>query len=381
MSIEETKNKSRINILYLITEFDVGGAEKMLYKVATRIDRKKYNPVAACLTGHGAIGKKLSESGVDVEYLNMQGKVDLRIFLRLISLLKRKNIKILHTYLFHANFVGRIAGRIAGTPIIISSIRVSEREKHYHLWLSKLTSGFVDMETCVCKAVREFSLKQGRIASGKLIVIHNGIDLKKFNRKWDSEGTRTKLGIDSSTKVVGTVSRLTKQKGIEFLLGAASKVMRNVPDSIFIIVGEGELKSEFQQLAKGLGIKEKVIFTGFRRDVLEIVNIFDVFALSSLWEGMPVALLEAMAASKPVVATAVGGCKELILNGENGFLIKPSDVGELSKAIIAILRDPKLASKMAQNSRKRAEQFSVETMVKRTETLYETLLYAKYSIP
>ena len=365
---------SRVNILYLITEFDIGGAEKMLYEVAAGIDRRKYNPVAACLTGHGPVGKKLSEAGVEVEYLDMQCKMDLRIFPRLVRLIRKQNIHILHSYLFHANFLGRIAGRIAGVPIIISSIRVSEKEKHYHLWGDKLTSGLVDMETCVCEAVREFSLKKGRIASKKLTVIHNGIDLEKFDRKWDREGKRAEFGIRGSTRIIGTVSRLSRQKGLEFLLRAASRVLKDIPDLVFIIVGDGKLEFELKQLTKELGIEDKVIFTGFRKDVLEIMNTFDIFVLSSAWEGMPVALLEAMALSKPVVVTAVGGCPELIKEGENGFLVKPSNDIELARAVVTILSDSRLAGRMGHNSRKRTEQFSVHTMVKKTEKLYETLL-------
>ena len=367
-----------VNILYLITEFDVGGAENVLYDVATRIDRQKYNPSAACLTGRGAIGEKLSASGIEVEYLDMQCKFDFRVFPRLIRLLKKRNVSILHTYLFHANLLGRIAGRIAGIPIIISSISVSEKERRYHLWLDRMTSGLVDMETCVCEAVREFTLKEAKIPSEKLISIPNGINLEKFDRQWDREGKRAEFGIGNQTKVIGTACRLSKQKGLEFLLRTAPGILRNIPDSVLIIVGDGELKSELRQLAAKLGIKDKVIFASFRKDVLEVMSIFDVFVLSSLWEGLPIAMLEAMALSKPIVATAVGGCRELVADGENGFLVKPSEMSQLSEAITTILTDSELAFRMAQNSRKKVEQYSTQKMVERTEKLYERFLHTRH---
>ena len=365
----------KVNILYLITEFDVGGAENVLYDIATRIDRQKYNPSAACLTGYGAIGGKLSESGIEVEYLDMRCKADLRIIPRLVKLLRKRKTHILHSHLFHANILGRIAGKIAGVPIIISTVHITELRRRHHLWLDRFTSGLVNTEICICEAVKEFTIREAKIPSEKLVSIPNGINLEKFDRQWDREGKRAELGIGSQTKVIGTVSRLSKQKGLEFLLRAVPGILRNVPDSVFIIVGDGELKPELRQLAEKLGIEKKIIFAGFRKDVLEVMNIFDVFVLSSLWEGMPLALLEAMALSKPIVATAVGGCRELVIDGENGFLVKPSEVSELSEAITTILRDSELASRMERNSRKKAEQYTVEKMVEKTEKLYDGLLH------
>ena len=368
---------TKLNVLYLITEFDVGGAENMLYEVAMRMDRQRYNLYAACLTGHGAIGEKLSTSGIEVEYFCMRNRLDFRIFAKLVKLFKKENIDILHSYLFHANFIGRIAGKLAGVPVIISSIRVSEKEKRYHLWLDKLTSGLVDMEICVCEAVREFTLKETGISPKKLVSISNGINLSKFDEEWNREGKRDEFGIGESTKIIGTTSRLSKQKGLEFFLKAAGMILKEFQNTVFVIVGGGELDHELKQLAKKLCIEDKVIFTGFRKDAVEIMSIFDVFVLSSLWEGLPVAVLEAMALSKPVVATDVGGCSELIANGENGFLIKPEDDTGLSRAVISILKNPEFAEKMGNNSRKKVEQFSVDKMVERTEELYEKLVKQK----
>ena len=369
--------RRKLNILYLITEFDVGGAENMLYEVATRIDRQKYDIHAACLTGHGAIGKKLSALGIDVKYFCIQNRLDFRIFIRLGKFLKRNNIHILHTYLFHANFIGRIAGKLAGVQVIISSIRTSEKENRYHLWLDKITSGFVDIETCVCEAVRQFTIKEAGISAGKLISIPNGIDLAKFNRAFNREGKRTELGIKESTKVIGTVGHLSKPKGIEFLLKAASLVLKEFQDTVFVIVGRGKLEHELKRFTKELCIEDNVIFTGFRKDAVEIMSIFDIFVLPSLWEGLPVAVLEAMALSKPVVVTAVGGCPELVANGENGYLVEPADCTGLSRAIVNILKDLVLAREMGGNSRKKVEHFGVDKMVERTEELYEMLVKQK----
>ena len=370
-------SKGKFNVLYLITEFEVGGAENMLYEVATRIDRQRYNSYAACLTGRGAIGEKLSASGIEVEYFCMRNRLDFRIFRRLVKLLKKNDIHILHSYLFHANFIGRIAGKLAGVPVIISSIRTSEKEERYHLWLDKLTSGLVDTEICVCEAVRQFTIKEAGIPARKLISIPNGIDLVKFDGAFNREGKKAELGIKDSTKVIGTVGHLSKPKGIEFFLRAAGLILKKFQDTVFVIIGGGELEDELKQLAKELCIEDKVIFTGFRKDAVEIMSIFDVFVLSSLWEGMPVAVLEAMALSKPVVATTVGGCPELITSGENGYLVEPADCTGLSRAVVSILKNPELAEKMGDNSRKKVEHFSVDKMVERTEELYEKLIKQK----
>ncbi len=357
------------NILYLITEFDTGGAETMLYELASRVDRKKFKVSACCLTGRGPIGEKLSAAGVKVFYLDMKGKWDFPALFRLIKLLKKYDVKILHTFLFHANFMGRIAGRIAGVPAVISSVRVSEKQQFLHVLGEKLTHPLSDVILCVSEAVMKFMEENG-IPREKMRVVPNGIDLEKFSLKYDVQEVKKELGIPADAKVIGTVSRLTPQKRVDRFLDCASIILKKIPGVYFIIAGRGELESRLKRHAEKTGVFSNTRFLGFREDSVRVMSIFDVFMLTSSWEGMPVALLEAMAMGKPVVASAVEGSSEVLAGGESGFLVPPEDIEAFAGRAVGLLKDGVLAEKTGKNARERAGEYSVREMVRKNEAVY-----------
>ena len=168
-------NSSPKRIFYLITDLDIGGAEKMLFELVKRIDRSKFTPEVGCLKGRGRVGKKLEALGIKVRYFHIEKVWDIYKLTSIFFFLRQGHFDILHSYLFHANIIGRICGRIAGIPIIISSIRVCEKKKLYHLWMDRITNRMVDIEICVSKEVKNFTIEKAGIPEHKLEVVENGI--------------------------------------------------------------------------------------------------------------------------------------------------------------------------------------------------------------
>lgn len=363
-------------IFYLITELDIGGAEKCLYQLASRLDRGRYEPVVCCLFGQGEIGGWLEARGVRVEYLAMRSKLDVGVVPRLCQLLRRYRPHVVHTFMFHANIVGRIAARLSGVPVVVSSIRVAEEGRRYHVWLDGLTHRLVDCETCVSEQVRAFTAKQARIPAEKLVTVPNGVETQQF--ECAGGAMRQELGLAPDIPVITTIGRLNEQKGLPFLLRAAGEVVKEQPDATFLLIGAGPLEGELRRQVADLGLGGSVRFLGWRGDVPQILADTDVFVLASLWEGMPNVVLEAMASAVPVVATDVHGTAELVVDQETGLLVPPGEPAPLAEALLGLLESPERAAAMGRRGRQRVEEhFSMEAMVRRNEELYRRLLAEK----
>ncbi len=213
----------------------------------------------------------------------------------------------------------------------------------------------------------------------RAILIHNALNLQRFeNLHVDRRSKRRCLGLPEEGWIVGTVGRLTEQKGYALLLEAAVLVLKRLPQTHFLVIGTGELEEDLKRLAKRLRIDTKVIFTGPRTDVEELMSMMDLFVSSSLWEGLPTVLLESMAAGVPIVATQVSGNTELIQHGDAGLLVPPGDPVSLAKAILLSLTDRQKAISMSIVARTRVQQcFSIESVAQQHVALYTTLLQEK----
>ncbi|MBI5758256.1 MAG: glycosyltransferase, partial [Planctomycetales bacterium] len=332
-----TPTSSPIPIAFCITDLDVGGAERALVQLVTRLDRREWNPVVFCLSGPGTLVLELEAALVPVICLGANRDDGLFRRLRIVWLLARElralspRPRLLQTFLFHANLAGRIAGRLAGIKRIVSGIRVAEQRARWHLWLDWLTNWLVDLNVCVSQSVADFTRAHGWLRGTKLTVIPNVVDYERFAQGEPAD--LTSLGIPRESRVIVTVGRLDEQKGHRFLIEALPAVLREHHDARLLVVGDGPLREELQALARQLGIAEAVCFAGHRDDVPALLRASKCFVLPSLWEGMPNVVLEAMAAGVPVVTTSVEGVLELIEPDRTGLVVKVGNATEISSAL------------------------------------------------
>lgn len=357
-------------IFYLITELDVGGAEKALYQLVTHLDRTRFVPVVGCLTGRGPIGERLEKAGVEVVYIDMRGWWDAAAWTRLRTVLREQRPHVLHTFLFHANFAGRLAAIRLGIGRRIASVRVEE-PRWVHLWGERLTHRWVDVVTCVSESAARYTHERAGVPREKLVAVPNGIDPCQCDMPVLAPPEEWRL--PERGPVVGCIGRLDAQKDPLLLLRAAAQVVKQIPGATFVFAGDGPLQTRCRREAQRLGISENVRWLGWVADIRPLLARMDLLALSSRWEGMPNAVLEAMACRKPVVVTSVGGCPELVRESQTGFLVPCGDACALADRVVSLLNDPTLCRRMGCAARERIEkEFSIASMVERNQKLYES---------
>ena len=379
--------KPKIKILYIITSSGIGGAEKILYYTATGLDYNKYDISVCSLKNKGEIARTLEKQGIEVCCLHMGGRErflgwlsSIITLIRLFPYLIRIRPTIVHSFLFRANILARIAGYLTGVPIVISSVRVMGGEKKYFHYVERITSFMVDHYVTVSESVKRYIIDKSKISAEKISVIYNGVNIKSQDNSYE-QNPKMPFKIKDKDRILMTVGRLHKQKGHCYLIQAVSKVRKEFPKVKLLVTGEGEEENNLKKLVKSLDLMNEVIFAGLSSDIERILPMAELFILPSLWEGLPNALLEAMAAGKPVVATKVGGIPEIVVHGETGMLIPPRDTDALAAAIIDLLQNRLKAKDMGEAGRIRAgKRFSIYKMIEKTENLYQELLKKKQLI-
>jgi glycosyltransferase involved in cell wall biosynthesis len=359
----------------VITELNIGGAEKSLARLLGHMDRGRFAPTVACLYGGDSpVADEIRALNMPVIDLGMIPKWRVDALGRLYRLLRQERPIILHTWLFHANISGKLLGRLAGIPIVVSGERTMGMESRWRYWLNRMTDLCTDRVVCVSQRVADFVVNQVGIPQGKVVVIPNGIQIPDPEHLPLKRKARAELELPPDQVLVGTVARLDPVKRLDVLLHA----LESLPQVYTVIVGEGPERAGLLTLSEQLGLTSRVRFAGQQEDIWPWLTASDIFALSSDWEGMSNALLEAMAAGLPVVATAIGGNPDVVMDEVTGLLVPPRDPTSLAEAITRLLDDPDLRHRMGQAGRERVLQhFSVERMVERTQTLYDQLLDAK----
>jgi glycosyltransferase involved in cell wall biosynthesis len=281
--------------------------------------------------------------------------------------------------MIHANLIGRVAGRLAGVPIIINSRRNVYIGSPLRESLNRWTSPLADRVIAVCELARQVEIERANVPPNHVLTIYNGLDAAAFDVS-DADGLRIRRSfeIPPPAPLVGSVGRLHVQKDFHTLLTAMTYVRKCLPDVRLLIVGDGDLRDALEDRARAFGLAESVTFAGHRDDIPQILAALDVFTLPSRWEGLPNAVLEAMAAGLPVVATHVGGVPELVVDAETGLLVPPQDPAALSRALLTLLENSDLRREMGRAGRDRVRAcFSIDRMVQDTAQLYDTLLLDK----
>ena len=369
----------RIRVLQLTTELAPGGAERIVYELATRLNPRRFDVEVAYLYRRGRSAppfeKALRERGVAVHWLGLTGRRDALAAARLVPLVRRRRYRLIHGHLFHAYLAARLA-RIAVPRLrVISTVHIAEaRDLFWRFLIDRLTFGLSTRATAVSRAARDHQvavLGVGRADDYE--IIPNGIDVDRYR---PSPGARRRiaaeLGVPPEGPFVGFVGRLDPQKGLGYLLAAMPRVLEGRREARLIVAGDGPLRGELERAARGLGVAGRVHWLGFRSDVPELLGSFDVFAMPSLYEGFGLALVEAMAAGAPVVASAVDSLPEIVgADGERGLLVPPGDPAKLASAIHDVLENPGAAADRALRAREYVrENYSVERMVEAYAALY-----------
>jgi len=356
-------------VFYLITELDVGGAEKMLCELASRLDRERFVPTVGCLTGRLPMVDRLKASGVEVVFIDLAGWWDLPGFLRLRRELRARRPHTLHCFLFHANLAGRLAAVGLKIRQVIGSVRVEEPRRS-HLWMERLTNSLVDVLTCVSDSARQYMHRHAGIPLEKMVVVPNCVSPERC----DMSVSRVppEWNIPEGAPVIASVGRVDKQKDPMMLLDAAAIVLREIKDAVLVFAGHGPLLQKCQARAEELGIAASIRWIGWIPDVRPLLARMDVLALASRWEGMPNVALEAMACRKAVVATRVGGTPEVVVHDQTGLLVPPRDPEAMAAALLDVLRNSTRRTEMGRKGRARVQQeFTVSRMVDRNQCLYE----------
>ncbi len=372
-----------IRIAFCITELEPGGAERCLVELVKRLDRRQFDPVVYCLgprpLGNGAsLADVLEHSAVEVHCLGARSWLQFpSIFRKLRRQLAVDAPEIVQCFLFHANVLGALAAHSAQVPHIVTGIRVAEHRSVWRLALERWTSRWVERHVCVSQAVRDFSRRQGGLQpEAKLVVIPNGVDFERFAAA--APCSLADLGVASGRRVITHVGRLDPQKGLFWLLELLPRILARSPKHDLLVVGAGPERESLQQHAVKLGLDRSVHFAGFRDNVPEILAASDLLVLASRWEGMPNAVLEAMASGKPVVATNVEGVVELLGPAAEAQTVAAGDSKSFADKVVAILDDAHLATRLGDQNRLRAQQqFSLESMAAAYRDLYLSLVEAE----
>ncbi len=367
-------------VLHLITELDAGGAQTALLRLLEKGNRLAFLPLVACLyNGDKMVAQQIRALGISVIDLHMPAPWRVDALWRLYRLLRQQQPCFLHCWMFHADISGRVIGRLAGVPVIITSRRSQEIGGPNRERLKRLTGRLDDKIIAVSSQARQAEIERTGAPPAKVLTVYNGIECDRFVRpEATAVAIRQEFNIPLTAPVVGMIGRLHPVKGHTFLLSALARLRQTYADVHLLIVGDGALRPALISQVAEEGLATAVTFTGTRADMPDILAALDIVVLPSLWEGLPNVVLEAMAAAKPVVATAVGGTPEVVVDGITGLLVPPGDVAALAEALAALLADPARAKTMGAAGRQHVEShFTLAQTVKAIENVYQTLWMQK----
>jgi glycosyltransferase involved in cell wall biosynthesis len=365
-----------IKICYIIGQLTRDGAERQLYELVKGIDRERFDPVVVSLSHDGYWADEIRKLNIEVIEIPRKKNREFSRMFKLYKLLREIKPDIVNTYMFSANSYGRIAAILIRIPIIVASERnlpeIGKDKNTHQIYIDKVLALFTDAIICNSRIASETLVRKYSYNPQKVFTVKNGIRVNGYQK--------VKRKNDSSAKIIGTVGRLYPQKNHKLFLDVAKIVLEKINKRRikFLIVGEGPLRSELEEYAKKLGIESNVLFTGERNDIPQLLSGMDIFVLTSLYEGLSNAIMEAMASGLPVVATNVGGNNELVQDGETGFLCPLDDVEALAKRIIELIINENEAKQKGKKGKSRIlNEFTTEKMIRVTENIYIDLCKKK----
>jgi len=344
-----TRMDGRKKVLILIRQLDLGGAEAQTFELSRGL-AGTFQVVVCTLRSGGIFYDQLKKEGIPVAVIQKRCRYDLTLIPRLVKLIRMENPDILHCVMWTANIWGGLAWLFSKKPkLILSSRSIGIWKSRAHLLIGTIIFNRADLVLANSLEVRDYMVAYEHVRPDLIRIVHNGVNLERFSGASSgeiSEGLRKELGIGSSAFVVGTVANLTPQKDYPTLLAAAQIVAAKKPEVVFLIVGDGILRSEIEREVASRDLASRFRFTGQRRDVERLLACMNVFVLSSKREGFSNALLEAMASGLPTIATRVGGNISATIEGTTGYLFDGGDAAELARLIVHLVDNARISREM-----------------------------------
>lgn len=377
----------KIKILH-VSASSVGGIGRIILDIANLLDKDRFE-VSVSFGPEYSLDKEFVKNNIRIYRTSISRRMRLlanvKALYQLYHILKKEKFDIVHTYTSTGGLVGRIASKLSNTPVTIyhaagyplHQTQFSLSKRALFLFLERILNYFTDHYVAMSESLKQQTIEKGIARSEKISVIYHGVDLRRFDYVpcKDTNKLKRELELKHGVSVIGTIGRLDTQKGVCFLLRAASIILKLFPETIFLVVGDGPLRPQLEKLSQDLNISRKVLFTGWIEDVPNVLSVMDIFCLPSLWEAFGIVLVEAMAMRLPIVAANVEGIPEVMKDGETGILVPPKKPEALAAAIMKLLKDKTLARQMGEAGRKRVEEFFLmNTIIGEYERLYSKWL-------
>jgi len=375
---------SKLKIAHIITQLELGGAQQNTMFTVSHLDRERFEPIL--ITGTGGILDDDARKLKDVNVIFTDGLVraimpvlDIAALFRIYAALRRLKPDIVHTHSSKAGILGRWAAWLAGVPVIIHTFHgfgfhdfQNPLIKWAYVFAERLTGFITNKFIVVAEGNIDKAVSHGIGKKENYTVIHSGIDTQYYKTPFnDKASKRSELGLKDNAQVITTIGPFKPQKNLTDFFKAASIIAKQNPRATFLVIGDGNLRPQFEHQIKELGISDKVKLLGWRRDTKEILAITDAFVMTSLWEGLPRSILEAMCVGIPVVANDVDGVAEVVKEGITGYLTPPRQPDQTAARILELLSNPSLAKSMSAAAKESiTKDFDINQMVTQQEELY-----------
>ena len=387
------KELMRKNILYVVTKLELGGAQKQALSLARCLNKEEYNIFLFTAYTGLLMDEALAISGITIKRSRFLERSisplkDLLALFEIYSFKKKKQIDNVHTDSSKAGIDGRLAARLAKVKInayTVTGWSFNDYQPFFmrllYIWLERWIGGFTNKLIVVSFSDREKGLSNNIAREDKYSLIRYGIDYAEFSKKQNAGEARQELGIGADDLVVGMIACFKPQKSPGDFVRLAGLINQSLPRVKFILVGDGVLRENIEDLISQYNLQKNMFLLGWREDIPSILSAIDVFVLTSLWEGLPISVLEAFVSYKPVVATDTGGVREVVFENKTGFLVPPGDIKAMAEKVKILLNDKNLRLKMGDNAHSSlGVSYRLDYMVNSTKELYENLFTHEMSL-